>query len=168
MPAVPGVLVAIAGLYIAHWFSAKRDRRKEVADLCKSIKELADSAAESAVQSWNASTAKERVAAIAPTRRRFQSVGIAVTDLRVRTARISHLATLWRLLQRGKRPVANEFFIRTSIDAGQELVAFRKAAMQDPFDDVTRPANPTVVLEIESRLASFQSAIDRGFSLRFR
>ena len=38
-PVLPGVLVALAGLWISHWLTKKRERRKEIFELCALLKE---------------------------------------------------------------------------------------------------------------------------------
>jgi len=162
--------VALIGLFIAHRLSAGRDRRKEIGDLCARVKELVEVATDSAATVWDGATPKARAEAIPKTRRYFQSAGIAHTDLQNRTMRVARWLTIKRLWNRPRitdpwRNSLGDFLERTpTIDASRELLALRKVAMQDPFDDVAHQRDPKVVEEIEAGLAAFQSAINRALA----
>ena len=141
-PAVPGVLVALAGLLIAHWLTTRRDRRKEVADLCAEIKKAADEAATAAMSAWLLISGDERRAAIHDVKRRIQNLGIASTYIAGRT--------------------------KGRINLSSNVAAFRKAATRDPFEDPEREGTEGQHGPIMADLAKFMGAVDAGFNARFR
>lgn len=141
-PAIPGVIVALAGLLIAHALTKRRERRKEVAELCANLKKLADEAAIAAVNAWSAEVGEKRKEAVRDVKRRIQALGIAATQVNRRT--------------------------RHRIDVTSRVSAFRKAATKDPFEDQERPATDAAEGPILHELSAFLRELDEKHDHHYR
>lgn len=144
-PALPGVLVALAGVWFGHWLSQKRDRRKEISDACSEIKDLAGMAVDAAISAWTAKVGDKRRSSVKETYRRFNILGIAATSLRDRT---------------DAKPL---FRRQKSIDLTSAVFALRKSAMMDPFDDPSRAASSANVDQINTELSALWAEVGRQF-----
>jgi hypothetical protein len=138
-PAIPGLIVALVGLYIAHRFSAYRDRRKELSELCSATKELADEAASSALRAWAQNVGNERLEAIQETKRKLQLLGVSATTLAART--------------RGRK----------SVDLSREVAGLRRAATADPFEEPERVPSDAQTGPIMAALADLYAKADERF-----
>lgn len=136
-PTIPGVLVALVGLIIAHQLSLARDRRKELRDLCTELKKLADDAATSAMATWQMPKSDDRQKAVNETKRMLQAVGIAATHLNRR---------------------------QKSIDLASQVYELRRAATTDPFEDPDREAAAHQIGPIMAVLAELIHSIETGYS----
>jgi hypothetical protein len=56
-PALPGVAVAVLGLWLGHVLARSKDRRKEIADLCDKLKLAAAQPSDAAMEAWLDDTA---------------------------------------------------------------------------------------------------------------
>ncbi|UYO51671.1 hypothetical protein [Rhodopseudomonas palustris] len=138
-PAIPGVLVALVGLLVAHWLSGHRDRRKELSDLCSDLKKVAEEAASLAMKAWELGPGNDRLEAIRDTKRKLSILGTAATHLSKRTPG------------------------RKSIDLNSEVARLRKAATNDPFEDPQRHACSEQTGAIMLALADILSQTDEKF-----
>jgi len=152
---MPGVIVALFGLYAAHLLACRRDRRKSVEDLCAVIIEAAQKAVESAELGWLSEPGTERVTYILTTKRRLQFVGMSATTLRMlsqKTARYKPI--IERLKQR-------QLLARYEIDISKEVARLRRAATGDPFEDPMRQASDTQIEKIRLALGHLMTQVDR-------
>ncbi|MBY0383256.1 MAG: hypothetical protein K2W78_15210 [Xanthobacteraceae bacterium] len=133
-PAIPGVIVALLGLWIAHCFSARRDFRKEVADCCSDLKGLVDEAFTAASKAWVADPGSDRIAAINETKHKIQVLGIASTTLSRKT--------------------------KGSVDLSSEITKFRRACTSDPFEDPTRIAENVVPADMLTAMIDLYARAD--------
>lgn len=140
-PAIPGVLVALAGLWIAHWLTSKRERNKAKLDYCEQIKALVDDAVAASTEAWIREEGLERERKIKETKRLIQQVGAAATRLKRLTA-------------------------RSTIDVIIEVSELRRVATKDPFEDPTRTADSSHIENIMAAADLICSKIDDG-SVRF-
>lgn len=150
IPTVPGVIVALLGLFVGHLLTRSRERREEVRDLCHSIKNEAAEAAEAAVKAWHATDPSLRKIAVADTKRKVHIIGTRLTDLKRLTS--------------GRSWASRE---PARINVSAELVKFRRACTNDLTDiydaAVVPPSGP-----IEISLADLTGEIDRQFRARYR
>jgi hypothetical protein len=152
-PAAPGVIVALAGLYIAHHLTRSRERAKAIGDVCEKLKELTDSAVQSAVDAWEAPPGADRLAKVRTAKRLIQKVGTSATALRNRSGR------------RGKWN--SRFCKQSEIDILQLVSDLRRAATADPFEDPERDADSSRSNNILSAGTIIQTAIDRQYHDKF-
>jgi hypothetical protein len=143
-PAIPGVVVALVGLLIAHWLSVQRDRRKELREICNELKTEADDAAKSALTAWRLGPVQERIEAVHDTKRKLQAVGILATTLARRTSR------------------------RSCIDVTQQVAELRRAATVDPFEDPVRSADDRQAGAIMVTLADLLNRVEVGFNTIYK
>jgi len=141
-PAIPGVIVALAGLAIAHYLTKRLDRRREANNLSLALQKSAQDAAKSAIHAWGTPKDDARQHLIFDVKRELQALGIAATQLKRRT--------------------------HTKIDVVKEVAALRTAATADPFEDPEREADQGPVGNIQSALSTLLVAItekcDRYYS----
>lgn len=138
-PAIPGVLVALIGLVAAHWLSGRRDRRKELSDLCAHLKEVAEEAATVAMKAWEVGAGDDRLEAIRDTKRKLSILGTAATHLSKRTPG------------------------RKSIDLTTEVARLRRAATNDPFEDPNRASSDQQTGAIMAALGEILGQTDEKF-----
>jgi hypothetical protein len=155
-PALPGVLVALFGLYVGHVLARSRDRRKEISDLCDSLKAVCDDAADAAVEAWLLESGPDRDLKIQQTKRKLQSVGIAATTLKRRAE-----STPWRLMRLLGQPTR-------TIDVLSNVAHLRRTATSDPFEDPSRKSDAGRAGAVTSAAAGLESAIDYGFTGLYR
>src|SRR6266536_1320366 len=97
-PTIPGLVVAVLGLWVAHKFAAARDRRKEILELKELTKETLVQAEEACTTAWLAAAGAERPLALLEAKSKLQTLGTTATDLKRRTRQgwqthIRHLFT---------------------------------------------------------------------------
>ncbi|MBR2270158.1 MULTISPECIES: hypothetical protein [Sphingobium] len=157
LPALPGMLVALFGLWAAHALAQRRDKKKAVADLCEALKKMAAEASASAIDAWIEPDGAKRASGIASTKRLLQSAGITATTLKRRTqARWS-----WQLAKpMSIFPV--RLFERRSINLLRDIFVLRQAAMADPFEDPGRGADVSRVDAINAAVSSLIASADRA------
>lgn len=144
LPAIPGVLVALAGLWIAHCLARSRERRKEISDRCDTLRDSAELAAECALAAWACPKGNKRKEKIQKTKRKLQIVGTIATDLARRS----------------------KSRLRPGVDLAQEVTAFRRATTADPFEDPTRTGTHQRDGDVNNALANLLTAITTRFSQR--
>lgn len=156
-PAIPGIIVALFGLWAAHFLAQRRDRKKAISDLCEALKKMVGDASTAAIDAWLEPNADERASGIASTKRLLQSVGITATTLKRRTeARrswaIASPKSLWPL----------KLVERRSINLIGDVAKFRRVAMGDPFEDPKRTADPTRSDAINAAASALIANADRA------
>jgi hypothetical protein len=156
-PAMPGILVALFGLWAAHALAQRRDRKKSISDLCEALKKMVGVASSSAIDAWLEPVAADRVSGVASTKRLLQSAGITATTIKRRTdARRS-----WGIANKVSiRPFS--VLERRSIDLISHVARLRQIAMQDPFEDPSRGADSSKVNSINAAASSLISSADRA------
>lgn len=145
-PALPGVALAAVGLWIAHEFSAVRDRRKELRDLCDDLDSALKDATQAAADAWTKEAGAERKRAVKEAKRQIQILGIKATNLNRLSRR-----KLW-------------FRTERRIDLIKEVATFRDIATGDPFDDLNREPSSQQGDLVYSEAARLQSEIGRQFA----
>ncbi|WP_145169736.1 MULTISPECIES: hypothetical protein [unclassified Sphingobium] len=157
LPALPGMLVALFGLWAAHALAQRRDRKKAIADLCEALKKIAAEASAAAIDAWIESDPAKRASGVASTKRLLQSAGITATTLKRRTnARWS-----WGL----SAPLSFyplRIFERRSINLLRPVSALRQAAMADPFEDPSRGTDISRADAINAAVSSLIASTDRA------
>lgn len=156
-PALPGIIVALFGLWAAHELAQRRDRKKAISDLSEALKKIASEASSAAIDAWLEPKAANRAAGIAATKRLLQSAGITATTLKRRTL----ARQTWAWATR-KRLWPLHLFERRSIDLLQEVSDFRKVAMADPFEDPKRGADATRADAINAAMSALVAKADRA------
>lgn len=129
-PAIPGVIVALLGLWIAHWLTTRRDRRKEVLELCENVKAAALEAENACAAAWLSEIGPDRAKFVHDAKSKLQNLGIMATDLNRRTSRGLLAAILCSVFDRVM-----------GINVINEMARFRDIATSDPFEEPTRPPN---------------------------
>ncbi|WP_166295354.1 hypothetical protein [Bradyrhizobium sp. 2S1] len=74
-PTLPGLVVALFGLWVAHKFAAMRDRRKEILELRESTKDALMEAEEACVAAWITPQGADRQAAVLDAKSKLQTLG---------------------------------------------------------------------------------------------
>jgi len=156
-PAIPGIIVAIFGLWAAHELAQRRDRRKSIGDLCESLKKIVGDASSAAIDAWLEPNASERAAGIASTKRLLQSAGITATTIKRRTQ--ARQTWAWA---RARTRWSVKFLERRSIDLIADVSRIRQVAMDDPFEDPERVADMTRADAINAATSTLISAADRA------
>jgi hypothetical protein len=137
-PAIPGVLVALAALWIAHWLAGSRERKKGLAELCDALEALAEEAVKASNDGWTLRAGQKREQAVHMTRWRLQKVGAAAT----------------RLLNQSSGPMSSGINVIT------EAAHFRDALTADPFLDPRRRPDPAKVRANLVALATFMGRLN--------
>jgi hypothetical protein len=148
-PTVPGLAVAILGLWIAHRFTMARDRRKEILELCEDTKAALGEAESACIKAWLSPQA-ERAAAVANAKSRLQALGIGATDLRRRTVK--------GVVTRLKYLVVDCLI---AVDVVNDVGRLRDIATNDPFDDATRQPDNNPVSDISAKAWEIYAKIDQ-------
>ncbi|MHC1949622.1 hypothetical protein IF803_35380 [Bradyrhizobium sp. UFLA06-06] len=151
-PTVPGLMVAILGLWVAHRFAVARDRRKEIVDLKEFAKDALTAAQEACVAAWIASPDETRVEKVMAAKGKLQELGIAATDLRRRT-------------KQGWITDIRHVFIDCplAINIVHDIARLRNLVTNDPFDDPQRQADNAKAEEISAVASEIRSRIDSLF-----
>ena len=136
---------------LSHALSRRRERRKEILDLCGNLKALADEAVEAANEAWLCEGEKDRLLKIHETKGRIQTIGIAATTLRRRST--GRLAGLRELIGR-----------KQSIDVREQVALLRRAATQDPFEEPDRKPDATKLGDIALARSKIHYGLDSAFN----
>ena len=155
-PALPGIMVALFGLWAAHELAQRRDRKKAIGDLCESLKKIVIDASTVAIEVWLEPKASKRASGIASTKRLLQSAGITATTLKRRT----EARRTWARAS-PMRLYPFKIFGRRSIDLVRPVYNLRQAVMADPFEDPNRGADAAQANTVNSAVSSLFAMIDR-------
>lgn len=134
-PAIPGVIVSILTLFLAHHLALKKEKRKEKLEMCENIKKIADDAVTAAIDAWNCVPGEDRRIKIFTTKQKFLMLGRSVTDI--------------------------DKYSGHKINVVNDIVRLRRAATVDPFEDSERCAQPEMCDGIISALSDLISELDR-------
>lgn len=145
-PAVPGVVVALAGLWIAHRLTLVRENRKSLLELCEQVKERCDAAAIACATAWLSEKGLERERNVKEAKRLLQRVGTAATNLKRRT--------------QPKTSFQQSCSSPLPIDILAEVSELRRVATSDPFEDPIRAADGSHVEIINTVASSICDKID--------
>lgn len=156
-PAIPGLIVALLGLWIAHRLSVRRDRRKEILELCDAVKTAVGEAEQACALAWLAPQGPERLAAIHQAKSKIQMLGIMATDLHRRTAR-GLFAALYCLF--GDCVM--------SVTVIEEIARFRDLATSDPFEDPVRLSDNSRIEDIAAAAAEIHARVNYQFQTIYR
>lgn len=151
-PTIPGLVVAVLGLWVAHKFAAARDRRKEILELKELTKDALENAGEACTAAWLAAAGAERPSELIEAKSKLQTLGITATDLRRRTQRPWYIH-IWHLFT--DCPLA--------VDVVNDVARLRNVVTNDPFDDPTRGPDEIKVSEIAALASEIRSRIDLLF-----
>ncbi|MCC8954315.1 hypothetical protein H8B02_12870 [Bradyrhizobium sp. Pear77] len=151
-PTVPGLVVAVLGLWVAHRFAVARDRRKEIADLKEFTKDALTAAQEACVAAWMASPEESWLEKLMTAKGKLQELGIAATDLRRRT-------------KQGWITDIQHVFIECplAVDIIHDIARLSNLATNDPFDDPQRQADNAKAEEFPRSPAKSEAASTRSF-----
>ena len=161
-PAVPGVVVALLGLFASHKLSQWRDRDKAVIDLAVDLKETAEDAAGIAVDAWLDANPSTRLIKVHNAKQKIQALGIGATNLALRSEQ--HGRRKFNELSWRQRFEKRSFFTKRRVHVIKEVSAFRRAADADPFEDPTRGADSSRIPKITKALGNLTSMIDRSLT----
>jgi hypothetical protein len=137
-PALPGLIVAILGLWVAHWLTIRRERRKDLFALCDALEKLVEEAVAASNLAWTSPAGQARIEAVHDTRWKTQKVGAAAT----------------RLLRQTQGPLSD------GIDMITHAAHFRDVLTEDPFMDPGRAADPSRVAGNHGALSSFMAQLN--------
>lgn len=142
-PALPGVLVALVGLWIAHRLAWKRERRKEILQHKNVLQDVLTEVEAICNSAWLADPGAERMAKIKLAKSRLQDAGVTATDLNRKTAQglMGALRSLF-----SDRPM--------SINLIYEIAQLRDVATADPFEDPARPSDASRIDDISAIIRS--------------
>jgi hypothetical protein len=157
LPALPGMLVALFGLWAAHALAQRRDRKKAIADLCEALKKITAEASAAAIDAWIEPDPKKRASGVASTKRLLQSAGITATTLKRRT----HARWSWGIAA-SLSLFPLRILERRSINLIRSVSALRQAAMADPFEDPSRGADMSRADAINAAVSSLIASTDRA------
>lgn len=161
-PAIPGVVVALLGLFASHKLSQWRDRDKAVIDLANDLKQTAEDAAAIAVDAWLDSNPGTRLIKVHNAKHKIQALGIGATNLALRSEQ--HGRLVFNDLNWKERLGKRSFFARRRVHVLKEVSSFRRAADADPFEDPTRGADSSRITKITKSLGNLTSKIDRSLT----
>lgn len=159
-PALPGLLVALFGLWAAHELAQRRDRKKAVYELCETLKSVAEKAASIATEAWLEGDNDKRVSAVASSKRILQSAGVTATTLKRRTLKRRSFA--WVECSLRERIKSRKLVERKHIDVTRDVYLLRREATEDPFEDPTRASYPQKADSIAAILGTLCSNTDRA------
>ena len=148
LPALPGVLSSVVGIYIVHRLTRGRDREKTALELYSSIGDQLRHVGRAAGEAWTTRAGPDRQRAVAETYWRLQGVGATVQRLRLLTS-----GHRWRL---GWPPR-----VSVSVALTEEMAALRRAITGDPFDELNRRADRRGIVKVEIAIGRFQAAMDQ-------
>jgi len=146
-PALPGVLVALAGLWLAHRLTLAREQRKALLELCDDVKARADEAAAAASEAWIYEPSPNRIVKVKEAKLLLQRAGIAATHLKRKTVHRS-----FGVRRYGIPPV----------DVVGEIAELRRVSTADPFEDPHRAADAGKPEIISITASSIHDRIDRA------
>lgn len=151
-PALPGIAVAIIGLFVAHYLSRVRERRKEIRDVCDRLKTQAEKCVEVSASAWAEADNTKRATMVAETKRRLKILGITASHLRQSTrASWMNPMRVWSL----------------ELDVRHLVIRLRQACTKDPFDDPSRQSTSVPWDDLESALSDLELGTDDAFRQRF-
>lgn len=151
-PAIPGVIVALLGVWLVHRLTLQRDRRKEIVELCNATKDAAATAEAACIAGWLSTVGDERTAAILEAKGKLQALGIAATHLQHRTC------------QGAIRAIRSVFSgMDMSINVINEVAALRSVATDDPFEDAQRPPDASKGFSISTAAGALTDKINTNF-----
>lgn len=143
-PAVPGIIVALIGLWISHALTRRRERRKEILELCDFVKGKAEAAVDASTEAWLNAPGEHRLHKVEAAKHRIQSLGISVTNLKNRS-RKGYWHSIVCLFK--ERPLA--------INVSSNVASLRRIVTDDPFEDPNRApdkARATLVSVVATEL----------------
>ncbi|MCA1510250.1 hypothetical protein [Bradyrhizobium sp. NBAIM01] len=151
-PTLPGVVVAVLGLWVAHRFAQIRDRRKEVLELKELAKSSLVEATEACTAAWLDAADDDRPAKLMAAKRKLQTFGITATDLKRKTKQgvATHLRHLF-------------FDCPLAIDIVNDVGRLRNLATNDPFDDLEREPDRDKAEDISALTTEILARIDLLF-----
>lgn len=85
-PAIPGVLVALVGVWLTSRLAQRRERRKEVLELCDKFEVKVDEALTAVDAAWHSQIGYNRDIETKKTKRLLQDVGRLATSIRKHSA----------------------------------------------------------------------------------
>jgi hypothetical protein len=152
-PAIPGVIVALLGLWIAHWLTARRDRRKEVLELCENVKAAVLEAETAGIGAWLSAPGADRTKTVREAKSKLQNLGIMATDLNRRTST-------------GVVGVVCGFLFDRilSINVVREVARLRDAVTDDPFEEPDRPLSEEQINDIRAAANEIVGRINLQFN----
>ncbi|MGA0563657.1 hypothetical protein ACO2RV_14530 [Ancylobacter sp. VNQ12] len=151
-PAIPGIAVAIIGLFVAHYLSRVRDRRKEVRDICDKLKDQAEKCVDVSALAWSELDGTKRASLVAETKRRLQILGTTASHIRqsTRTGCFNPMR-----------------FWSSELDIRHLIVRLRQACTKDPFDDPSRLPAAVPWDALEKALSDLELGTDDAFRRRY-
>ena len=140
-PALPGLIVAFLGLWIAHHLTRRRERRKEIFESCAALKEALEGFQQACESAWLSIRGEERSKAVHDVKSRLQSLGMMATDLSRRSTQ-------------GKVCALIALFCDypMSVNVKNDIAALRDIATADPFEDPRRPSDDSVLFDIRAQV----------------
>lgn len=148
-PTIPGLVVALFGLWIAHRFAAMRDRRKEILELKEATKDALSLAEEACVKVW---LEPPSAALILDAKSKLQILGTSATDLKRRTKQ-----AWWRHVTH----LFNNCLI--AVDVIIDVAKLRNVVTEDPFDDLNHASDQGRATEITAACSELRARIDQQF-----
>jgi hypothetical protein len=141
-PAIPGVVVALLGLWISHRLTIAREQRKQLLDFCEQLKDQIDAAVHACTEAWLSDKGLERQRKVKDSKRLLQRAGTSATTIKKRTSN--------RLVFRSSR----------TVDFLQEISELRRVATRDPFEDPFRAADGSHIDDINTAATAIYNKID--------
>jgi len=130
------LIVALIGLWVAHWLTVRRQRRDERFRLCQAARDLLNEIGEAASEVWRKPGNDPGVQAVA-----YELVG-----------KLGRLGRNLEMLRGRDR----------RFDFGQQLIAFRRAVTAD-LEDTSRMPDPGRAGDVLATAGDLEDAIDRTF-----
>lgn len=151
-PTLPGVVVAVLGLWVAHKFAAMRDRRKEFLELRDVAKDALDEAESSSSAAWLAPADATRPEKLMLAKSKLQAFGTTATDLRRRTKQslMTHLRHVF-------------WDVPLAVDVVNDVARLRDLVTSDPFDDPNRQPDSIRASDIAALCAQIRGLMDMRF-----
>jgi hypothetical protein len=148
------LFAVLLSVWVAHKLTQRRDWEKVIGDDLQKIETQLDRACEAACASWTLASGAQREASIAATIWRIQLIG---QQLNLIERRSSH--NRWASKQLWIFPWRKTF----KISVAAEMVAFRQAITNDPFNDPAREANDQEIVNVEYAKGVLITALNRNW-----
>lgn len=148
VPALPGAIVALFGIWAVHRLTKSREREKSVFELYRTATDHVSALTTAASLAWTTRSGPERRKAIAETKRRLQQVGAVVERLRMLSGRSKFHWGWWPRID-------------VTINLRPTMPDLRRALTDDPFEDPTRRADREALVAIELATGDFLAELDR-------
>lgn len=147
IPAIPGTLAALFGIWAVHLLTRSREREKLALDVYRSILDEAALVAAACVSTWSAPKGAKRLRAVAETKWRLQRLGATSERLKILTSK-----TRWKRTAPFRQQVG--------VNLTPDMATLRQTLTADPFEDPDRRADSRRSPQVEEVIGDFVTKVE--------